>query len=361
MCVCSNQHALEGLDGEVQNTPFWKALALPSCQGMVQVMDHDCTPHRRVWCILEIFACKFIHAKEIEILSMINPHYMAPDQYFDGVPVPTGPALRDANGEVHLQHQGVFPFHVAVVGASVDIEDAQTSCAQDKENILRMIRSGHSYDEVNLSVRGLFRGPALSVLAMRGEQQHAELRRMLSEAAAAEVNFTNSIGASPLYAAAEHGDAVAAQLLLTHQADVNLAKHSGTTPLYIASEKGHTDVVKLLVEHKADPSLARRDDGCTPMRIAEQQCHAEIVDFLQALDTSGDQPSQTEASSKLPKVPAGRARSKSSNRTRRKSSSKNDKKAFKKHTSGLGIPAGVMPPLAMGSTGAVGDLYANLI
>jgi len=50
----SNQHDLGELGGSVEQTPFWRAIACDSCLGVVQVMDDDCTPHTRVWCILEV-------------------------------------------------------------------------------------------------------------------------------------------------------------------------------------------------------------------------------------------------------------------------------------------------------------------
>ena len=54
VCGCSNQHDLGELGGSVEQTPFWKAIASDSCLGVVQIMDKECTPHTRVWCILEV-------------------------------------------------------------------------------------------------------------------------------------------------------------------------------------------------------------------------------------------------------------------------------------------------------------------
>ena len=55
MFVClQNQHDLRELGGGLRTTPFWKAIAADSCEGVIQVMDNKCTPPTRVWCVLEV-------------------------------------------------------------------------------------------------------------------------------------------------------------------------------------------------------------------------------------------------------------------------------------------------------------------
>ena len=49
-----NQHDLSQLAGGLRQTPFWLAIQLPSCVGVVQAMDSKCTPPRRIWCVLEV-------------------------------------------------------------------------------------------------------------------------------------------------------------------------------------------------------------------------------------------------------------------------------------------------------------------
>ena len=56
-----------------------------------------------------------------------------------------------------------------------------------------------------------------------------------------------------MYIAAQNGNAKATQLLISHGADVNKARNNGTTPLSIAVQNGHTEVVKELLAANADP------------------------------------------------------------------------------------------------------------
>ena len=46
-----NQHDLSELAASLEESPFWQALCLPECIGMVQIMDKECTPHKRIWCV----------------------------------------------------------------------------------------------------------------------------------------------------------------------------------------------------------------------------------------------------------------------------------------------------------------------
>ena len=52
--LLQNQHDLSQLAGGLRQTPFWLAIQLPSCVGVVQAMDSKCTPPRRIWCVLEV-------------------------------------------------------------------------------------------------------------------------------------------------------------------------------------------------------------------------------------------------------------------------------------------------------------------
>ena len=49
-------------------------------------------------------------------------------------------------------------------------------------------------------------------------------------------------------------------------ADLNQAREGGATPLFIASEQGHVDVVRCLAEVGADLNQAE-EDGCTSLYI----------------------------------------------------------------------------------------------
>ena len=68
--LAMNQHDLGSLTGSVDQTPFWKAISNNTCEGIVQTMDENCTPHKRSWCILEVIA---VHS----VVCL----YMAVDRY----------------------------------------------------------------------------------------------------------------------------------------------------------------------------------------------------------------------------------------------------------------------------------------
>ena len=69
--------------------------------------------------------------------------------------------------------------------------------------------------------------------------------------------------------------------LLGGGADVNQATtDDGSTPLYIASQNGHLEVVKELLGGGADVNQARTDDTTTPLRMESEEGHVEVVKEL---------------------------------------------------------------------------------
>eukprot|EP00935_MAST-01C_sp_MAST-1C-sp1_P001664 g1664.t1 len=56
---------------------------------------------------------------------------------------------------------------------------------------------------------------------------------------------------------------------------------NGCTPLIIATQNGHLDVVQALLRHAGiNANQARTDDGCTPLIIAAHQGHLDVVQAL---------------------------------------------------------------------------------
>jgi ankyrin repeat protein len=85
-------------------------------------------------------------------------------------------------------------------------------------------------------------------------------------------------GIPPLHQAVIEGNILRIKELL-NPATVNAAQQNGATPLYIASQNGHCEVVKLLLASGANKEAAMQD-GFTPLYIAMYQSHEDIVKLL---------------------------------------------------------------------------------
>ena len=65
---------------------------------------------------------------------------------------------------------------------------------------------------------------------------------------------------------------VARILVLDGGADVNKARaNDGATPLFMAAQGGHVEIVRFLMDGGADVDKARTDDGVMPLIMAAQK------------------------------------------------------------------------------------------
>ena len=67
--------------------------------------------------------------------------------------------------------------------------------------------------------------------------------------------------------------------MISNGASVNQASKDDDTPLYIASEKGHLEIVKVLIASEASVNQANKD-FITPLLAASHSDHMEIVKVL---------------------------------------------------------------------------------
>lgn len=86
-----------------------------------------------------------------------------------------------------------------------------------------------------------------------------------------------------LLIAAKNGDITAVIKQVDDKgADVNAkGADDGLTPLMLAAQNGHAEVVKALLARDADVSAKSNDNG-TALSRAEQGSHAEVVKLLKA-------------------------------------------------------------------------------
>jgi hypothetical protein len=144
MCTfANNQHDLSELGGGIEDTPFVKVLRDPQCEGTVVLLNPDCTPFERMWCVLELsVSTKNASDKTPPHLYDIAAWILARTQYWDGKPEPGDiPALQLDNGNgttsdtVEAGVKGFFPLDVARKGIEIDIEAAGASRETDKIGI----------------------------------------------------------------------------------------------------------------------------------------------------------------------------------------------------------------------------------
>lgn len=117
---------------------------------------------------------------------------------------------------------------------------------------------------------------ALTVAVDNGKEQISE---SLIEGGASTGIITEASQQSILWTAALNGNLEVVRMLLMQGAEINHTDTSGATPLYAAAANGHVDVVELLLAEVAGPDIARQD-GNTPLHVAAANCSTEIVRCL---------------------------------------------------------------------------------
>lgn len=105
----------------------------------------------------------------------------------------------------------------------------------------------------------------LNELAINGEERR-EIVSMLLEQGPPSSTYTRE-GRSLLHAAAQGGDLVVFDQLVSTGLDILATDTRGRTPLHEAASSGHDDIVEWLVERGAD-IRARAHDGQTPLVCA---------------------------------------------------------------------------------------------
>ena len=90
----------------------------------------------------------------------------------------------------------------------------------------------------------------------------------------------NSLGETPLFAAAYFGHVEMVKLLLNHSADIHAMDVDGMMPIHIAAYFGDLAVVETLIELGEDVDAVSDFYQFTPLHIAAYYGYADIVEYL---------------------------------------------------------------------------------
>lgn len=96
----------------------------------------------------------------------------------------------------------------------------------------------------------------------------------------AAATSSNSALDQQLWDATRRGDAAGVRAALSKGANANAKWRYDQTPLFKAAERGDAEIVKILLENKADPNVRDTFYGATPLYWAADKGHTEVVRAL---------------------------------------------------------------------------------
>ena len=221
-------------------------------------------------CVWQIHAGVIVEQKKFEVLAMIEDT----DEKIGG------PALLDSAGKQHCKPKfSFFPDSVAEQGAWVTVQEAKASQVTDEHNIKRLVAKiddtscpppdeHPAYDDLNRSVRSLFRGMAMSLHASLGELE--ELQKLL-EYSSQGIDFVDYRDMDLVGEAAGHGYSDIVELLADHGANVNRTS-DGMPPVLTATVAGHLETVAVLARYPASSVYDDRTPEVAPAAMRASGC-----------------------------------------------------------------------------------------
>jgi uncharacterized protein len=105
---------------------------------------------------------------------------------------------------------------------------------------------------------------------------------LLELGASVKTRSANTMGNTPLHAAAAGRHREICALLLSHNAEVNAEQAGLYTPLHSAAANGDEDLVRLLLAHEAN-AKAKSEKGETALDMARARNHGGVAALLERL------------------------------------------------------------------------------
>jgi ankyrin repeat protein len=210
-------------------------------------------------------------------------------------------AVRVLAGEFHARvdipdNGGNTPLHAAAVSGHGDVVRALVSdfhAPAEARNVysvtplLLAAEAGHAGickllvdGGAGVDTPGMADRTPLHIAASNGR---IDVVRMLTTELGAEVDGRDGNEKTPLWHAAQAGDAAVCKQLAEMGANVNVRGEQGQTPLHGAAQEGHPDVVRMLVTEWRAEVDARDENGATPFFLAAAEGHADVCKLLAEL------------------------------------------------------------------------------
>jgi uncharacterized protein len=171
---------------------------------------------------------------------------------------------------VLLAALGIGVVGVARAGPSAEAADA--AMRGDSDQLLSLLEHGA---DVNAA-----QGDGMTALHWAVRNQDVEVARSLIYAGANVRAATRLNAVTPLWLAAQTGDAVMVYMLLDNKAEADAPNGDGVTPLMIAAASGNPDAVHILIERGANPNAAEKTYGQTPLMFAAASNEADVIPVL---------------------------------------------------------------------------------
>src|SRR5205814_5159615 len=116
------------------------------------------------------------------------------------------------------------------------------------------------------------------IMGLEG-QELAGIRAMVKDSPDLVNSRSSASGDTPLHVAAQSGNILVAEFLVTNGANVNALKEARRTPLHVAVAAGNKRVAELLLAHGGE--VDRKDrEGATPLFLAADRGFLGIVQTL---------------------------------------------------------------------------------